>query len=100
MAIRHIVLFQLAAADDAVRAAHAAEAKRRLEGLVGVVPGLESLTVSSNAAFHGTNYDIVLDSVFPDVAALEAYQVHPAHVEVADYIGTIRSARAGIDIEI
>ncbi|WOF23595.1 Dabb family protein [Microbacterium betulae] len=100
MAIRHIVLFQLAATDEATREEHAAEAKRRLEALVGVVPDLLDLTVSRNVAYEGSNFDIVLESHFPDVAALEAYQVHPAHVETASFIGTIRSGRAAIDFEV
>ncbi|MGX9349429.1 Dabb family protein [Microbacterium sp. KNMS] len=100
MAIRHIVLFQLAASDPETRAAHAAEAKERLEALVGVVPGLLELTVSRNAAYDGENHDIVLDALFPDLAALEAYQVHPAHVEAARFVGSVRSGRAAIDLEV
>ena len=100
MAIRHIVLFTLAATDEATRDEQFAEAKSRLEALVGVVPGLIDLKVSRNVAYEGSNSDLALEAHFPDVAALEAYQVHPAHVEVASFIGTIRSGRAAIDFEV
>lgn len=100
MAIRHIVLFQLAAKDAKTRDEHAAEMKERLEGLVGVVPDLLEMTVVRNVAYEEQNFDVALDALFPDLAALEAYGTHPAHVEVAKYIGTIRSDRAAIDFEV
>lgn len=99
MAIRHIVMWTLAGDDDAAKDEAGAEIGARLEGLVGVVPGIQSLRVSRNAAFADVNYDIVLVSVHDDVAALKAYQVHPAHSEVAAYIRSVVEQRASIDIE-
>jgi len=35
-----------------------------------------------------------------DNAALEAYQIHPAHIEVATWIGTVISDRAVVDYSL
>ncbi|GAB3284066.1 Dabb family protein [Microbacterium sp. MEC084] len=98
--LRHIVMFQLTATDPAEKDAQVAEAKAQLEALVGVVPGLRAMDVSRNVAFEGQNMDFALVADFDDLAALEAYGTHPAHVKAAEYIGTIRSGRAAIDVEI
>ena len=100
MTLRHVVAFRMAAADPADRAAHAAEAARRLNGLVGVVPTLRAMSAGANVLFPDQNWDLVLVADFEDVAGLDAYQVHPAHEEVAAYIGTIRADRVAVDIEI
>ncbi|GGH50082.1 Dabb family protein [Microbacterium album] len=98
--IRHIVMFQLASSDPAEKDAQVARAKTELEALVGVVPGLRSMEVTRNGAYEGANMDFMLVADFDDLAALEAYQVHPEHEKVAAYIGTIRSGRAAIDFEV
>ncbi|MER7798202.1 Dabb family protein [Microbacterium sp. NPDC096154] len=98
--IRHIVLFELTTTDPAEKDAQVEAARVALEGLVGVVPGLRSMQVSRNVAYDGRNADFILIADFDDLAALEAYQVHPEHVKAADYIGTIRSARYAIDLEV
>jgi hypothetical protein len=98
--IRHIVMFRLAATDPAQRDADAAAVTERLLALQGVVPTLLDISVSRNVAYEGQNMDIALTAHFDDVAGVEAYQVHPAHVEAAQFIGTVRSERAAIDFEV
>lgn len=98
--IRHIVTFKLAASDPAVRAEQAAEAARQLNALQGVVPSLRAMNAYANTLFADVNWDFVLISDFDDLAGLDAYQVHPAHEEVAAYIGSIRSDRVAIDVEL
>ena len=64
--------------------------KEGLESLTGRIPGLESSTV-----------DLMLDSTFEDEAALKAYSVNPAHVEVADTkVRPFTASRACLDYEI
>lgn len=98
--IRHIVLFELTSTDPAEKDAQVAEAKAQLEALVGVVPGLRAMDVSRNVAYEGQNMDFALVADFDDLAAMEAYLVHPEHVKAAAYIGSIRAGRAAIDVEI
>ncbi len=98
--IRHIVAFKLAADDAGTRAAQAAEAGRRLEALVGVVPTLRAMSAGANALDLPGNWDLALVADFDDAAGLDAYQVHPAHEEVAAFIGGIRSDRVAVDLEV
>lgn len=98
--IRHIVMFDVDAVSDQERNEKITEAAVRLEGLVGVVPGLRSMTVGANAVDIEGNYDFALIADLDDEDALRAYAVHPAHVEVAAFIGTFRSRRASIDITL
>jgi len=98
--IRHIVAFKLAADDAGTRAAQAAEAGRRLEALVGVVPTLRAMRAGANALDLPGNWDLALVADFDDAAGLDAYQVHPAHEEVAAFIGGIRSDRVAVDLEV
>ena len=56
--------------------------KSALEGLNGIIPGLEELKVFSNL-LDSSNTDIVLYSIFENQEALKAYKDHPEHVKVA-----------------
>jgi hypothetical protein len=46
-----------------------------------------------------SNFDIVLLTVFKNSKDLHAYQVHPEHLKVADFVGKIRDSRACVDFE-
>ena len=98
--IRHIVMWRLAAEDEARRAADAEVIRAELEGLVGVVPGLLSLTVRRNEVTAEHQYDVVLEAEYPTLADLDAYQVHPAHQAAAAKVRARVSARAAVDYEI
>ncbi|NHI16354.1 Dabb family protein [Microbacterium excoecariae] len=95
--IRHIVMFGVDADD---KNASITEAAQRLEALVGVVPGLRAMTVGANAVEIEGNYDFALVADFDDADALAVYATHPAHVAVAEFIGTFKSSRAAIDIHL
>ena len=58
--------------------------KQGLEALLGVVPGLLDVKVHIDGRLDSSNCDVMLDSTLTDEAALKAYAVHPAHVEVAN----------------
>jgi len=98
--IRHIVSWKLAAEDADVRAEQAAEVARRLNALDDVVPQLRSISAGANVAYPDTNWDVTLVADFDSIAALEEYQVHPAHEEVVAYVRSVVAARAAVDIEI
>ncbi|WP_221586143.1 Dabb family protein [Microbacterium sp. G2-8] len=98
--IRHIVMFDVDADNAEDRNAKITEAAVRLEKLVGVVPGLRAMTVGANVVDLDGNYDFTLIADLDDAAALEGYATHPAHLEVSTFIGTFKSRRAAIDIEL
>ena len=84
--IRHIVFWDHGdnfTAEE--KAEHKRQIKEGLEGLKGVIPGLREIKVYTDMLAH-SNVDLVLDSTFESIEALEGYQAHPAHVKVASEI--------------
>ncbi|GAA4479109.1 Dabb family protein [Microbacterium panaciterrae] len=100
MTLRHVVSWQMAAEDPAVRAEHAAGIASRLAALVGVVPEIRALSTGANVAYPDANWDVSLVADFDDLAGLEAYQVHPAHQEVVAYVRSVVGNRSAVDFEV
>jgi hypothetical protein len=98
--IRHVVAWKLTATEPSQKAADAAEITRLLTGLVGVVPSIVSLSVGPNMAYFESNWDVVLVADYEDLAGLDAYQTHPAHLEVLPQIRALVAERAAVDIEL
>ncbi|MDY0985315.1 Dabb family protein [Microbacterium sp. CFBP9023] len=98
--IRHVVTWKLAADDAATRAEQAAELARRLNALDGVVPQLRSITAGANVAYPDANWDVTLVADVDSIAALEEYQVHPAHEEVVAYVRSVVASRVAVDFEL
>ncbi len=74
--------------------------KEGLEGLQGQIPGLVDIRVNTGR-LESSNADLMLDSTFESEAALKAYAVHPAHVEVADTkVRPYTMQRSCLDFEV
>ena len=98
--VRHIILWDLR--DDMTaeeKAAKALEIKQGLEGLKGVIEGLEDISVRIDL-LDSSNADIMLDSTFADKAALAAYQTHPSHLAVAAVVKSAAAHRSCADFEV
>ena len=95
--IRHIVMWKLSATEPAERVSVTQEITRLLEGLLGVVPGMTSLKVTSDLGNDSTNFDLVLVSEHESPEALQGYQEHPAHRAAAQWIRANVSNRASVD---
>ena len=91
--VTHIVLWNLK--DKTQKAQQGGEMKRRLEALVGVVPGLSSAQVG--LGFNG--FDVGLVCTLDSREALDAYQCHPAHMAVKEYVHTVIAERVYCDFE-
>ena len=97
--VRHIVLWKLADnAGGKSKKENMAIMKEKLEGLVGQVDGLLSAQVTEN--FTPGGYDLCLVSTHTDAAALAAYQNHPAHLKVKEFVHTVITDRAIHDTEL
>jgi hypothetical protein len=80
MAVEHIVWFRFR--DDVGQAAREAHAEH-LRGLAGAVPGILRLEVGWNFTHRARGAQLGLLVTLESKAALDAYQVHPEHVRVA-----------------
>ena len=97
----HIVLWRLhAQAGGRSKHENALEMKRRFEALRGRMPGMRRLEVGLNFESSDQASDIALYTEFDSREALDAYQAHPAHKEVATFIADVRSERRVVDYEI
>lgn len=98
--IRHIVLFKLSADDELQRRDDAHGIAERLEALETQIAGIQSIRVDRDLGLVAGHWDIALVSEHDDNAALEAYQVHPAHKEAAAFIASVISDRAVVDYSV
>ena len=92
--IRHIVIFQFD--ETKTTEAELLSIKSDLENLVNIVPELNKMEVGINVNTN-EQQDLVLTADVQDLAALEAYAKHPAHLEVAQRIGAIKTGRMCVD---
>lgn len=98
--IRHIVVWKLAADDPEVKKGQVADLAARFAALVPVIDGTERLEVRGDLGETDGNWDVLLDGDYRDREALEHYQSHPAHVEVAAYVRSLVTARVCVDWEL
>jgi Stress responsive A/B Barrel Domain len=89
--LTHIVLMKLTDFDDAPKAVEL------LEGLLGRVPELRTLSVAVDTLRTQYAYDLALVTTHDDADGLRAYQSHPAHAEVISWLGPKLAARAVVD---
>ena len=95
--VNHIVLWNLLSTLSEKEKKEAGETIRK--NLIAVkteVDGIISLEVKINE-FPGSNKDLALISTFESVEALNAYQVHPAHIKAGSYIKTVTCDRVCFD---
>ncbi|WFR56169.1 Dabb family protein [Anaerocolumna sp. AGMB13025] len=77
---------------------HAKIIKESLEALKDKVPGVISATVITEPLPSGSgDADLILDSSFESVEALNNYQIHPEHVKAATFVRSVVKDRKCID---
>ena len=98
--IKHIVMFKLKETDGKSEYDNALEAQKRFDNVIANVSELKKGEVVINSAdAPESNYTIALLCDFETIDDLNAYQVHPAHLEFGKFIGTVKTDRACIDYE-
>lgn len=95
--VNHIVMWNfIETLSEEEKKEAAAVIKERLEGLIDKIDGVISLNVATDVLNCG-NRDLGLISSFESREALDAYQVHPAHLEAASYVRSVTKDRACLD---
>jgi hypothetical protein len=96
--IHHVVLFRF---NDGVGEAQVAELRVELLGLEGAIPEVRRIAFGPNLAPGAVEWPYVLLVVLDDMAAVQRYAEHPAHVEVVQRaLAPIRAARLAVDVEV
>lgn len=95
--VKHIVTFKLSGTPDERR-----EVARRFRDALMALPDqiecLESMEVGLNEN-PSESWDVVLTAVVPDMASVDVYARHPAHVAAAGLLAGHKEARACVDYE-
>jgi hypothetical protein len=99
--IKHIVLWKLQNfAEGSAKQQNAFKIKVLLEEMRGKIPGMLKLEVGFNFEKSSDAADISLYTEFESREALDAYQVHPAHMPAKKFIPLVRTERRVIDYEV
>lgn len=96
--IKHVVMWTVK--DDLEKKVVLQEIKKRLESLAGKIDGMTTLEVGINEKSGPESFDVCLMTTHVSWDALQLYQDHPLHREVASYIGQVRKTRAAADFTI
>ena len=91
--VKHIVMWKFKDfAEGKRREENIAYVKGMLEALPEVIQEIKFIEVGANIHEDKT-YDAVLYSEFETVEDLEAYQKHPEHKKISEYVGKVRDGR-------
>ncbi|GAA5071106.1 Dabb family protein [Nocardia iowensis] len=92
--LTHVVLMKFHNRSDAEKAAEL------LTALVDSVPQIRTLTVSLDELATPVSYDLCLTTTHDSPDDLSAYQDHPAHRELAQWLVPRLAARAVVDYHV
>lgn len=98
--IRHVINWKLNADDPDEKAAVFAQLADGFGALPHVIPEIKSLWIGRDLDETEGNWDVVLIVDYESTAGLEAYQQHPEHQKVVEYVRTVVSARTAVDFEL
>lgn len=101
--IRHVVMWKVskeALAPEETKEQAVRRLADALNALVGKVPGVAALNAGPNCVDAEGNWDLGLVADFETQADLDAYAVHPLHLEVVAQVRAVVSARACVDFEV
>ncbi|SPF49963.1 Stress responsive alpha-beta barrel domain-containing protein [Candidatus Desulfosporosinus infrequens] len=76
-----------------------AKAEDVLLSMKGKIEVLRDLQVEVDIRHGGSSYDLMLITKFDSMEDLDAYLIHPVHVEVAKYIGSVLETGASVCYE-
>jgi len=95
--IVHIVMFKF---KDENKALNIARVQKRLMKLEELIPSLKMMEVGVNFNESPRAFDLSLYSTFETEEDLEAYQVHPEHLQVVELIKEVTIESKVVDYVI
>jgi len=93
--LTHVVLLKLN--ERTTNNAH--EVRRRLLTLPALIPLIKHMEVGVNVVNSDRAYDVALFQRFDSLADMQAYQIHPAHLDVLAYIKTVIAGMVAVDYD-
>ncbi|HKM92157.1 MAG TPA: Dabb family protein [Prolixibacteraceae bacterium] len=98
--IKHVVLFKLKNFDSEAEKEEALNKfKTMLLALENHIPELKYIEVGQHFLIDSPSFDLCLITHFESLTDLDAYQVHPEHLKVGQFVKQISVNRAAVDYE-
>ena len=99
--IKHIVMWRLKEFANGVnKEENTRKLKSHLESLKSKIKEIKRIEVGINIKSSDAASDVVLYSEFDSMDDLEAYQRHPEHMKVVDFVNEIRLERRVVDYKV
>jgi len=99
--IKHIVMWRLFNfADGTSKQENAQRLKEMLLSLPAKIPQIKQMEVGLNIDRTDAASDVVLYSEFDSLEDLKAYQMHPEHQKVVEFLNKVRSEKRVVDYEV
>ena len=95
--IRHVAVFRFRPTFTATERDHWMSL---LRALPAQIPELRSMTVGVDILGAAASHELAIVADFDDLAGLEAYNRHPAHVEVLRISAPVKLSLATVDFEM
>lgn len=93
--LTHIVLFKLIDRSPE----NVEKARGVLMSMEGKIPLLRHLEVGVDVLHSERSYDLALVTKFDSLDNMQSYQVHPVHVEISNYMKSVRESSITLDYE-
>lgn len=84
--IKHIVCHNIPNEEAAQKAAD------MLNALLGIVPSLRAISAGVDALHSERSYSLGIVAEFDDLDGLKAYDTHPAHCKIKEYIASVKDS--------
>ena len=92
--LTHVVLFKF---KPETTAEQAQQLEAGLNGLPALISEIREFRVGRDIIRSERSYDLGLISAFDDLAAMQRYQVHPAHQDVVTLVKTLCAGVVAVD---
>ena len=95
--IKHVVIWKF---KEENKEENMKKAKQILLALPAIIPEIKKMEVYFDISHKEMSMDLMLDTEFETVEAMNTYAVHPEHVKVAGFIRGVVESRVVLDAEI
>ena len=95
--IKHVVMWKF---NEENKEANMKKAKEILLALPAIIPEIKKMQVYFDISHKDMSMDLMLDTEFETVEAMNTYAVHPEHLKVSGFIRSVVESRVVLDAEI
>lgn len=96
--LKHIVMWKFKeTAKGTSKEENLRKAKELLDSLPSEIPAIGGFEVGIDILHSDSSYDLVLNSSFNNRDELVAYQTHPLHVKVVEFLRKVQVGKTVVD---